>query len=50
MKQVEKVFVVFNMEKSKTNKQIRVPINQLTYDIIKKYSKDKHINQDYQEV
>ena len=42
-----KVFVVFNMEKSKTNKQIRVPINQLTYDIIKKYSKDKHINQDY---
>jgi len=42
-----KVFVVFNMEKSKTNKQIRVPINQLTYDIIRKYSKDKHINQDY---
>ena len=28
---------VFNMEKSKTNKQIRVPINQLTYDIFKKY-------------
>ena len=41
-----KVFVVFNMEKSKTNKQIRVPINQLTYDIIKKYSYGKHINQD----
>ena len=39
---------VFNMEKSKTNKQIRVPINQLTYDIFKKYSSGKHISKEYQ--
>lgn len=42
-----KVFMVFSMEKSKTNKTIRVPINQLTYDIVKKYSSGKHINEDY---
>ena len=36
------------MEKSKTNKQIRVPINQLTYDIFKKYSSGKHISKEYQ--
>lgn len=39
---------VFNMEKSKTNKQVRVPINQLTYDIFKKYSSGKHISKEYQ--
>lgn len=42
-----KVFMVFSMEKSKTNKTIRVPINQLTYDIVKKYSSGKHISEDY---
>jgi integrase len=39
---------VFNMEKSKTNKQIRVPINKLTYDIFKKYSSGKHISKEFQ--
>lgn len=42
-----KGFFVFNMEKSKTNKQIRVPVNQLTFDIFKKYSNGKHPSQEF---
>ena len=41
-------FFVFKMEKSRTNKTVRVPINQLTFDIFKKYSSGKHVSKDYQ--
>jgi integrase len=43
-----KGFFVFKMEKSRTNKTVRVPINQLTFDIFKKYSSGKHVSKDYQ--
>jgi integrase len=36
-----KGFFVFRMEKSRTGKKVRIPVNQLTYQIWKKYSKNK---------
>lgn len=36
-----KGFFVFRMEKSKMGKQVKVPINRLTFEIWKKYSKNK---------
>ena len=42
-----KGFFVFNMEKSKSNKQVKVPINRLTYEIFKKYSNGKHTSQEF---
>lgn len=37
-----KGFFVFRMEKSRTGKQVKVPINNLTFEIWKKYSKNKN--------
>ncbi len=36
-----KGFFVFSMEKSRTGKKVKVPINNLTFQIWKKYSKNK---------
>jgi integrase len=36
-----KGYFVFRMEKSRTGKQVKVPINRLTFEIWKKYSKNK---------
>ncbi len=36
-----KGFFVFRMEKSRVGKQVRVPVNKLTFEIWKKYSKGK---------
>ena len=37
-----KGYFVFRMEKSRTGKQVKVPINRLTFEIWKKYSKNKN--------
>lgn len=34
-------YIVFRMEKSRLGKQVKVPINRLTFEIWKKYSKNK---------
>ena len=39
-----KGYFVFRMEKSRTGKQVKVPVNRLTFEIWKKYSKNKKRN------